>query len=366
MILQTIEYGFFREITVLLRFFVIFLLFYMAFQTGKRAKEATKLSSTMGLTFFIMSAGLMHLINTIRYFYVDSSHDLLLSNVASLSHLVGMILFIFFVELDYTLHKPIQNKNGFYYKLTVISVLLTIILFPISFYFLENASIVFVAIVFPFIIAFIALIRQFKALEMVKRRKILPWFAIGIPLIGFSTFLNAPYFWMILDNWASILNTLCKLIGVAMVTYAWLRLPSLSELDWLQKMERFFIIHLESSGVLYQYSFQKTDELENSEHVDGNLAGTAIGGINTLLGAILNSGGHIKQIDHGGKKVLFTQGIKAASILIAKGDSDELRYRLELFHSMFERQFGEKLRAFNGDITPFRKINDLLIKIFLK
>ena len=85
-----------------------------------------------------------------------------------------------------------------------------------------------------------------------------------------------------------------------------------------------------------------------------------------LLGEILNSGGHIKQIDHGEKKVIFTQGIKAASILIVKGYSDELRYRLELFHSTFEKQFGEKLRAFDGDITHFRKTNDLLIKTFLQ
>ncbi len=81
-----------------------------------------------------------------------------------------------------------------------------------------------------------------------------------------------------------------------------------------------------------------------------------------LLGEILASKGHVKEIDHGNKKIIFTHGMETASILITTGQSAEFRYRLEMFHISFERQFKDILKDWDGRVTEFAKTKELIRK----
>ena len=100
--------------------------------------------------------------------------------------------------------------------------------------------------------------------------------------------------------------------------------------------------------------------------VDTDLAGSALGGVEMLLKEILASKGHIKEIDHGDKKLIFSHGSHTACILLASGSSEEFKYRLEMFHLSFEKQFSKTLPDWSGDLNPFDKADDLIISHFLK
>lgn len=100
--------------------------------------------------------------------------------------------------------------------------------------------------------------------------------------------------------------------------------------------------------------------------VDTDLAGSALGGVEMLLKEILASKGHIKAIDHGDKKLVFSHGSHTACILMTSGYSEEFNYRLEMFHLSFEKQFYKILPEWNGDLNPFSKADDLIITHFLK
>ena len=150
-----------------------------------------------------------------------------------------------------------------------------------------------------------------------------------------------------------------------MMTLCWNRFPNLSELDWMLKMERLLLIHRDSSGLLYQYDFIATSSKDSKNQVEGSLAGSAIGGVDILLGEVLTSKGHINEIDHGNKKIIFSHGIATECILITTGASAEFRYRLNMFHLSFEKLYGgEKLITWNGEVSQFEKTRDLISKYF--
>ena len=131
------------------------------------------------------------------------------------------------------------------------------------------------------------------------------------------------------------------------------------------KMERLFVIDSVSSGVLYEYNFRSELHTDKEQQVEGDLAGSAMGGVDLLLSEILSTKGQIKEIDHGDKKVFFTHGIKTKSILVTAGHAEEFRYRLEMFHLSFENQFSDVLLDWKGNITPFSKADDLIRNYFI-
>ena len=365
MLIQTLEYLVSRDLFLILRVFAIFMIFYMAIQTGKRIRETRILSATTGFTIFLISFGLFSITTAIPDLYPEFYDNILLIHLKSLVLIIGMVFFILFVELDEALHSPKPTDKKFKYSLTIISLIGVLILYPITFYLIMDSSLTFVFLVIPFIIAIRIFLIKFQTLQIVKQSKPTLWFFIGLLLAGLSNFLYSPAIFPYLGYWVSIITSICILIGAFMMTHSWSRLPSLNELDWMLKMERLMVIHLTSSGLMFQYEFQTISEQEKSEQVESDLAGSAIGGVNLLLKEILASDGHIKEIDHGDKKIIFTQGVATACILITSGHSKEFRYRLEVFQLSFEKKFkGEQLINWTGEVRQFSKASDLILNHF--
>ena len=365
MLIQTLEYLISRDLFLILRVFAVFMIFFMAIQTGRRIKETRFLSATTGFTIFLISFGSFSITTAIPDLYPEFYHNLLISNLESLVLIVGMVFFILFVELDEALHSPKPIDKKFKYNLTVISLIGVLILYPISFYLLRILSLTFVFLIIPFIIAIRIFLLKFQTLQIVKQSKPTLWFFIGLIIAGVSNFLYTPIVYSYLGYWVSIITSLCILIGTFMMTHSWSRLPSLNELDWMLKMEKLMVIHLTSSSLMFQYDFQTISETEKVDQVESDLAGSAIGGVNMLLGEILASDGHIKEIDHGNKKIIFTQGVATACILITTGDSNEFRYRLEVFQLSFEKKFKcEQIKKWTGEVRQFSKADDLILTHF--
>ena len=365
MLIQTLEYFISRDLFLLLRFFAVFMIFYMAIQTGKRIRETRFLSATTGFTIFLISFGLFSITTAIPDLYPEFYDSLLILHLKMLVFIVGMVLFILFVELDEALHSPKPTDKNFKYTLTVISIIGVLIIYPLAFILIDDLSMTFVFLIIPFIIAIRIFLLKFQTLQMVKQSKPTLWFFIGLLLAGLSNFLYSPTIYSYLGYYVSIITSLCILIGAFMMTHSWSRLPSLNELDWMLKMERLMVIHLSSSGLMFQYEFQTMSEQEKGEQVESDLAGSAIGGVNLLLKEILASDGHIKEIDHGDKKIIFTQGVATACILITSGHSKEFRYRLEVFQLSFEKRFkGEQLKEWTGEVRQFSKADDLILLHF--
>jgi hypothetical protein len=121
--------------------------------------------------------------------------------------------------------------------------------------------------------------------------------------------------------------------------------------DRAAALEQLFVIHRSSSIVLFTHHFK-----ENSvDHRDlDDLYGSAIGMMDNLLGEILSSKLHVKQIIHEERVLSFEHGTQCCFILVTNRHVDEMRFRLERFATDFETQFAAKLAGrFNIDMNEY-------------
>jgi hypothetical protein len=203
--------------------------------------------------------------------------------------------------------------------------------------------------------------KKFKNLLIVKRKKPDRWFYSGLAISGFSNGLASFYF--LFGEGIMILRYIAVIGGVLLMVHGWHLLPPLHELDWMLKMNQLLIIEKNTSSLLFKYNFTPVSENDKND-IDSELASSAMSGIDSLLSEILASKGHIKEIEHSGKMVLFLHGEYSIAILIADAPSDEFKYRLEMFHLNFENEFKDELKSFSGEITPFQATESLIQKYF--
>jgi hypothetical protein len=112
---------------------------------------------------------------------------------------------------------------------------------------------------------------------------------------GFSNFLYNQMTVSLVGSYIVLsLYSFFVIVGALMMTNRWNKLPSLKEFDWISKMERLLIVHLETSLMLFEFNFRINGQTESEQKMDGDLAGSAISGINMVLKEILSSKGYIK------------------------------------------------------------------------
>ncbi len=366
MYFQLLGEGISRDIILLMRFLAVVIIFFMAFQVGKKIKDTGIFSTTTGFAVFLISLGLFHFLIALPNLYNKVLPELVYYTAINTIFLTGMFSFIFFTELDKYLHSSLRNKEKIFFPLSIISLVGVIILGILAFFLIISVVFVFMFLVIPLIIATNIFLKPYKSFEIIKRSKVRELFYLGLSLAGLSNFLIMDIFFSLLGYWiVFFINTILIILGGLLMTWTWNKLPSLSELDWMLKLERLLVIHLESSRLMYNYNFQISNEKAPVVQLEGDFVSSAIGGVNVILREILASNGHIEEINHGDKNIIFSHGVATACILITAGSSSEFKYRLKMFHLSFEKQFGgENLKKWKGELKVFEKANSLISQFF--
>ncbi|TXT65701.1 MAG: membrane protein of unknown function [Promethearchaeota archaeon] len=351
-----------RDILLLLHYFAIFFVAYLVIQIVMKIREGKVISTTTGLAIYMITYGIFVYFMGLPLIYPELEsffQDTIMSIM--IIYIGGMVGYIFLSELDDNLHtKGGKNSNKNSYLLTLISLGGFIIFILLGFAGLYDPFITFSIVLIPFIIATDKIIKKFRNLEVVKRENPGRWFYAGLTITGLSNAFSS--FWMLWGEWFMYIRYATVILGSLFMVHGWRLLPNLSELDWMRKMDNLFVIHSESSSLLYQYSF-KTDDVQKK--FDSDLTGSAMGGVDMLLSEILAEKGHIREIEHEDKKLFFSHGLYTTSILITEGDSPEFRYRLDLFEINFENDFNQdELAHFSGEITKFQQADKLIREYF--
>ncbi|MFX1338341.1 MAG: hypothetical protein ACFFDK_07015 [Promethearchaeota archaeon] len=361
MLLQIIEYGINRDIILLLRFFAVLIIFFMAFQVMKKIRETSILSTTTGFGIFLITQALFHYLMAFPHLYPELLPHLMYYIVINALFLCGMYCFIFFTELDEYLHGSIKEKEKNVFLLSIITGIGAPFLGFLVYFHIITIVFVYIFIVVPVIMVTKIFLNKYRSFEIIRRSKIIELFYIGLSLVGFSNFLMVDIFLYYFGIWnILVINSLLIIVGGLLMTWTWSKLPSLSELDWMVKLERLLVIHLKSSRLIYHYEF-KLSEIS----IEGDLISGAFGGFDVILREILSSNGYLKEISHGDKNIIFSHGISTLCILITSSLFSEFKYRLKMFHLSFEKLFGgENLEDWNGQLKPFGKADNLISQFF--
>ena len=111
---------------------------------------------------------------------------------------------------------------------------------------------------------------------------------------------------------------------------------------WDSCLEQLFVVHQAGSIVLFTCHFQENTISINSGERD-DLYGPAISMMDGLLGEILASKGHIKEITLDQDVLSFAFGKHCCFILITAHHRDEMKSRLDKFAADFETRFAARL-----------------------
>jgi len=359
--LQIIEYGVNRDIILLLRFLAIIIILFMAFQVMKKIRDTSILSTTTGFTVFLITQALFHYFIAFPYLYSEVVPSFIYYIIINVLFLCGLYSFIFFTELDDYLHGSFKDNEKNPFLLSIITGIGASFLGFLAFFQIITIISVFIFVVVPVIIVTKIFLNKYRSFEIIKRSKIVELFYFGLSIVGFSNFLMFDIFLYYFGIWNILfVNSILIIVGGLLMTWTWSKLPSLSELDWMLKLERLLVIHLKSFRLMYHYEFQLSEN-----NMEGDLISGAFGGLNAILREILSSDGYLKEISHGDKNIIFSHGISTLCILITSKYFSEFKYRLRMFHLSFEKQFGgENLKDWKGQLKIFEKANSLITQFF--
>ena len=118
MFFQSIEIDFLRDLLLILRFFAIFLLFYILNQLNKKIKRGKIYSITYGFGMFILSVAIFHLCATIEFFYPSNFHNPILYAIRLIALFIGMFLLMLTSEIEYVSHFSERRIKYFPYPPT--------------------------------------------------------------------------------------------------------------------------------------------------------------------------------------------------------------------------------------------------------
>ncbi|MFX0098406.1 MAG: hypothetical protein ACFFCS_02420 [Candidatus Hodarchaeota archaeon] len=379
MTLTPLTSGPFRDIILIFWFgamLSIAALIFLLFGRIKSTQKARFFSPTTGYMFFEM--GFLIFIAQRGLFLFFNYGGIFTENYYETSNivmLVSFVIMIFFVEFSNLLHRDeSKKKKKFYFILTLYAAIVNpVLLYSLKYFADLDLEISFSFAVPPVIIANAIFMMKFKDLRIVKQKKAMIWYFTGMSMAGFSNVIGYLEDIVIgLPNWNFIIHYSMVIIGLSLGTWTFRNLPDPSELDWMSALEKLLIIEDHASILLFQYNFRKTEEniQKQGTYLD-DLTGTALGGVSSLLKEILASKGHLKEIDHEEKKIIFNHDLSTVCLLFTKSSTSEMMYRLKIFHATFENEYknwieggGEKVIG----ITPnlISNSNELVYRFFSK
>jgi len=164
-------------------------------------------------------------------------------------------------------------------------------------------------------------------------RSSLRMITIGI-IIGFVGYLlRSDFIYSSLGEAAYTLGALLLFLGLLILGIAVFGSPALDELDWTEQMLELYVIH-DSGMLMFHHKFVPT------VNMDEHLTAAGISGIQSLLEEITQTTTGLNNLSIGELNILFAQGEKFTTVLIARRAYRVLLAKVQDFSSKFQLVFG--------------------------
>ncbi len=375
----TVPYGPERDVLFFFQTLAIFALAYATFKMSQRSRETGFFSATTGLCILLIGITCLQVTIFHALFFAEDTdvrQSVLL--VGDIVIMGGLVFLIIFVEIDQEGGIPMTPRPARPYRYTKLALVILVVLIPLVIFVSELRFLLFFLEIFPAAFAARGFIRRFSDMEMVKRTDAPRQFLFGLILAGLSNFL--PAFHLIFSFWIFGITSAVIVVGAFLMTSSWAHFPRLEDLQWMRNLDRLIVFESQGGLPLFEHTFHSIAKTsinttssptpglsappEIHQNVNIALAAGAMTGIDSLLGEVLASKGHIKEIDYGEKKAIFYRGKQAIFMLVVAAPSQELLFRLEMFGLSFERQFAEDFAISKTDQPRFQGAETLMWKHF--
>jgi len=335
----------------------------------KYKKQSLKLKNSQDLGFFALFYGF----SLMRFFFLISgyySSDNVISpfliwpygsfknfflNFGALSILVGTLFFTYFMEKN----KKFLFKEYFFTICFFIELLICLITFLIN---VEIVNFLLIILMPLFPLFFIIYSKEFD--KKVKNQEFIPKGGLKLRIILLLIFggyiLSIDTITDIISFVSRLIGIILQLIAIGLIFIFFRKIPPLFEFDWQDKIEDIYIMN--KDGVcLFNKSYTDNNETLSSHYVSGVLSS-----VNIMLNELIPSkNNEISIIKKKGKIVTTFSSNYTTGVLISKEDLEYFKYNLKKLILKLEEIYKSVLIKWNGDLTIFYPIENIIESIFI-
>ncbi len=351
--------GTLRELLLIIEWVIVFLFSELAFLLYMRVKnKETKLSN------FIEKASILFLLaySSMWVFYIFGDYymetQFLRLVVFNIGYILRMILGLIFI---YQIEKfQIFFRKYLFSKIFLIFTLISVVLFFTAIEFNQYASMVlfWIPLILIFLMYTLKLAKKTRERQEMKYFKGKIYFSIlGAIILGLGFGATSDPIVRLLGLNIRIVGDILQIIGIIVLSIFFINLPSPSEQDWKDKIDKLFLMR--ASGICIYYKFFRDP---TNKHGDQIISG-AINTIKLLLKGISHDDGEMV-IEKEGKVLITNQGKYITGVIIADQNLNSLKFLLKNFVEKVEFLYSNIIRDWDGPMEIFLPIENITKEIF--
>ena len=343
------------EWLIVFLFFEVALIFWIRVKIKK--KELKSLQEKAYIWIFL-GYSLMWVFIIIADFYLESGANYIrnvILNIGFFIQVLCALIFLFIMEK----YKIFIKKFLF----TKIFLILLVIYIPIIFFALEIASKFFTIFWIVFILFFSMYLKEiyhdfYLKRELGKIKKDFIKFIIGIFLIIVGYQLSTRIIAETLGLEYRLLGDIFQLIGLGLIIWCLISVPSFSEIDWHDKIEKLFVMY-KSGLFLYKKSFKEIFNDIDESIITGTLATLKL-----MIEKITEHEGGTLTIEKKEKVIIIQPGKFIFGVIISDENLLSLQILLSKFIEKIETIYYKVLKQWDGNLKVFKPLDDIVKEIF--
>jgi len=351
--------GTLREPLLIIEWVMVFLFLELAFLLYMRTKN-----KEIKLNNFIEKASILFLVtySTMWIFYIFGDYYMDTQFTRLVAYNIGYILrmilgLIFMYEIE---RFQVLFRKYIFSKIFLIFTLFSVILFFTVIELTQYTSIIFfwMPIFLIFLVYIIKLAKKNVEKQELSKFKLKIYFSIIGTIILFLGFAGTSDLVVSLFGLGlRLFGDLFQIIGIIILAIFFTNLPSLSEQEWKDKIDRLFLMR--ASGICIYYKFFKDPTNKRDEQ---NIS-SAINTIKMILREISHNDGEMV-IEKEGKVLVTHQGKYITGVIIADQNFNSLNFLLKRLIEKVEFLYSNIIRDWDGAMEIFLPIENITQEIF--
>jgi hypothetical protein len=245
-------------------------------------------------------------------------------------------------------------------KIFSIFSLISVVLIFTAMEFTQNASLVlfWIPLISIFFVYIIKLLKKTSETEEIHIYKAKIYFSIiGVIILGLGFGATSDPIVNMFGLIIRLIGDIIQIIGILILAIFFINLPSLSEQNWKDKIDKLFLMR--ASGICVYYKFFKEPTNKRGDQI---ISG-AINTIKMMLKEISQDDGEMV-IEKEGKVLITYQGKYITGVIIADHNLSSLHFLLKRFIEKVEFIYSNIIRDWDGAMEIFLPIENIAREIF--
>ena len=348
-----------REPLLIIEWVIVFLFAELAFLLYMRVKnKEKKLSSFIekASILFLLAYSLMWVFYIFGDYYMETQFSrLVVFNVGYNLRMILGLVFIYMIEKFQTFF-----RKYLFSKIFLIFTLISVVLFFTAIEFTQYASLslFWIPLLSMFLLYMIKLLKKTSEKQEIHNFKAKIYLSIlGIIILGLGFGATSDPIVSLLGLNLRLVGDIMQIVGIIVVAIFFINLPSLSEQNWKEKIDKLFLMR--DSGICIYYKFFKEQTNKREEQ---NISG-AINTIKMILKEISHDEGEMV-IEKEGKVLITSQGKYITGVIIADQNLKSLNFLLKRLIEKVEFLYSNLIRDWDGAMEIFLPIENITQEIF--